>query len=429
MQIKKTLAVILAAIMCATAFVACDSTNDKDDNKDTGTKDPQTTQSSASDKESEKETGKKDETSTEDTRFDYFEADLSEYLSVDKSLYTDIDVTVSADLKVDEEMLETYIDSLRYKHRAKANGDTKINAAPIKFGDSAFIYYKGFKDGEEFEGGSNWSDASPYELGIGSSSFIPGFEDGLIGVIPSETSKESPYELHVTFPENYQATDLAGKAVVFQVYVEYIIQYDLPEYNEKFITETLAYKPETDSIVDEYNKYCWDLLLADSEYYAKQEALNNVWEDLLEKATVIKYPEGEVEYYYNSYIEQYKYYMQMFNTYYGYSFKSLDEFVPEYLGLADGVDWDEETRVTAELDTKQNMVFHAIAQQEGIYITQTDYNNSIQFYIDYYKEYYGTTYSASDIEANIGARLIKENALFEKINDFLYSKCKVSYGE
>lgn len=429
MKLKKILAVILAAVMCAVAFTACDNNNDKDNNdKDnSGNKTP-TTQSTSSEEKTESETNKKEE-STEEPRFDYFGADLSEYLTVEKSLYTNKKVTVSADLEVDEEMLRTYIDSLRYQHREKTNGDTKVNSAAIKYGDSAFIYYKGFKDGEEFEGGSNWNDTKPYELGIGSGSFIPGFEDGLIGVIPSETSTDAPFMLNVTFPESYQATDLAGQDVVFHVYVEYIVQYNLPEYNAEFITEKLKYKPETDNIVDEYDKYAWDLLKADAAYYTKQEALNTVWEELLEKAVVIKYPEGEVDYYYNAYIEQYEYYMQMFNTYYGYSFKSLDEFVPDYLGLADGVDWKNETRVTSELDAKQNMIFHLISQQEGIVITETDYNNSIQFYIDYYKENYNTTYTAADIEANIGARLIKENALFEKINNFLYGQCVVSYGE
>lgn len=424
MKIQKALALIIAAMMCVSAFVACDN---KGNTTDTGSKGDQTSQSSenGTKNENEEESDKKEEI----VRFDYFEATLSEYITVDKSLYTNKKVNVNPDYEVDEEMLRTYIDSLRYKYRTKTNGDTKINETAIKYGDSAFIYYKGFKDGTAFEGGSNWDDKAPFELGIGSGSFIPGFEDGLIGVIPSNTSRENPFELHVTFPEGYQSADLAGKAVVFHVYVEYIIQYDLPVYDEKFITESLKFKPETSDAVSEYDKYAWDLLKADSEYYTKQEALNKIWEDLLENAAIIKYPEGEVDYYYEAYIEQYEYYMQMFNTYYGYSFKSLDEFVPQYLGLDKNADWKAETKASAELDTTQNMIFHAIAQQENIVITSTDYNNSIQYYINYYKQQYQQNYTAKQIEEMVGARLIKENALFEKINELLYKNCIVSYGE
>lgn len=417
MKITRILAFILAAIICISAFASCEKKEGDQTESASGTE-------AATNSSSNNSTGKDEEVK----RFDYFGAKLSDYIKVDKSLYTNLSATVSAEYKVDDALLDKYIKSLQYKHRTKTNEDTKVRDSAIKFGDSVFIYYKGIKDGKEFEGGSNWSDSEPFELGIGSGNFIPGFEDGLIGLIPSETSKEKPFELHVTFPESYSSSDLAGQAVIFQVYVEYTVQYTIPEYNESFITDTLKFDAETDDVMAEHNEFALSLLKDEADYYAKMEALDHIWEELLEKATVIKYAEGEVDYYYQSYLDQYEYYKEYY-SYMGYKFDTLDEFVIAYLGLEEGADWKAETRVTAELDTKQNMIFHAIAQQENIVITDANYNNAIQYYINYYKNSYNQTYTAAQIEEMVGDRMIKEYALFEKVNNLLFENCKISYAE
>ncbi len=393
-------------------FASCDKT---EGNGDADAQNPPTSNNSNS--------------TTDENRFDYFGANLSEYITVDEYLYKNTTTKVSSDYRVDDKLINTYIDSLRYAKRDKLNSGAQVTDQAVKYGDSAFIYYKGMVDGKEFSGGSNWNDSSPYELGIGSGNFIPGFEDGLIGVIPANTSKEKPLELKVTFPEGYQSTDLAGKEAVFLIYMPYIVQYSLPEYNESFITDVLKFEVKGDDAIAEHKQYVKDLLTPEAEYYTKQQAINNLWSDLLEKAAVIKYPEGEVDHYYNSYIKQYETEMEYFTKYYGYTFKNLDEFVIKYLGLEEGADWKAETKITAELDTKQNMIFHAIAQKEKIVVTSADYQNTIQTYINYYKNQYNTTYTAQDIEKMLGARLIKEYAIFEKVNNFLYDNCTVTYED
>ena len=83
----------------------------------------------------------------------------------------------------------------------------------VENGDTAVIDFKGFKDGEAFEGG----EGENYSLEIGSGSFIPGFEDQVIGMGVGEEK-----DINVTFPEDYQAKDLAGQAVVFKVKVHEI---------------------------------------------------------------------------------------------------------------------------------------------------------------------------------------------------------------
>ena len=414
MKITKILAIVLSLLMLAAAFASCDTTGG---NEEESTAAGNNVNQSGNN------------TVDNDNRFDYFGANLDEYIKVDEKLYKNTTTQISSDYRVDDKLIDIYINSLRYEKRAKLNGDTQVTDKAVQFGDSAFIYYKGMIDGVEFSGGSNWNDSKPYELGIGSSSFIAGFEDGLIGVIPAETSRENPYELHVTFPEGYQSTDLAGKDAIFLIYMPYSVQYSLPEYNESFIKDTLKFEAKGDDVIAEHRQYVKDLITPEAEYYAKQQTVSNIWEELLEKAEVIKYPDGEIEHYYNSYIKQYETEMEYFTKYYGYTFKDLDDFVIKYLGLAEGTDWKEETRVTSELDTKQNLIFHAIAQKEGIVVTSADYQNTIQTYINYYKDQYGVTYTASEIESTLGARLIKEYAIFEKVNNFIYDNCTITYDD
>ena len=95
-----------------------------------------------------------------------------------------------------------------------------------KSGDVLIIDFVGRIDGEPFEGGA----AEGHSLELGSNSFIPGFEEGLIGVKAGETR-----DVEVTFPEDYQAAHLAGKATVFEVTVN-----ELREMGEATINDELA---------------------------------------------------------------------------------------------------------------------------------------------------------------------------------------------
>lgn len=412
MRIIRILALIMALLVCISAFASC---NGKDEETTTAE------QSSESETPSESETG-----TPAVERFDYFNTDLSEYAYIDKNLYSNLAVELSSDYVIDEKDVQTYIDARRLENKTAVNGDTQVTDQPIQKGDAAFIYYKGFLDGEEFEGGSNWDDEKPFELVIGSGSFIPGFEDGLIGLIPANTSRETPFSLDVTFPENYYE-NLAGKAVVFHVYVAYSVQYQLPDYNEAFITETLEYTPSGSNIKEEFEEHILTQLKAEMKSYEKSEILNQIWEQILAETQILVYPEEEIEYYYNSYLSQYEYYMNYY-SYLGYNFKTLDEFVVAYLGLEEGADWKAETRESCKIDVAQNLAFHYIAQKESITVTDADYQTSVQYYVDFYTAQ-GYTYTAEEVENGLGSDYIKQHALFEKVNTLLATNCSISYAD
>lgn len=94
-----------------------------------------------------------------------------------------------------------------------------------KLGDTAVIDFEGKKDGVPFDGGKSES----YPLELGSGSFIPGFEEQIVGMKAGEEK-----DIDVTFPEDYQAEDLAGQAVVFSIKVHEIKEKDVPALDDEF---------------------------------------------------------------------------------------------------------------------------------------------------------------------------------------------------
>ena len=102
-----------------------------------------------------------------------------------------------------------------------------------KDGDEVIIDFVGKKDDVAFEGGSG----EKYPLQLGSNSFIPGFEEALVGV---EAGEERSVD--VTFPKDYQAADLAGKAVVFEVKVHEIKEVVLPEDSDELASKSGPFK-------------------------------------------------------------------------------------------------------------------------------------------------------------------------------------------
>ena len=407
MRIIKILALILAVITCFTVLSACnkgeDETNDTIDTNGTDS-----TPNSGNKQESE--------------RFDYFGEDMTKYISIDTSEYKSSTLSLSKEFMPGKEGVQAYIDILCANY--KTSTGNKITDRAVANGDTVMLYYEGYLNGEKFQGGSNMDDAEPFALVIGSGSFIPGFEEALIGIVPSETNRENLVDLNLTFPESYHSADLAGKAVIFKVYIEYIDEMVPAEYTEQFITETIKYTTEDEDIKASFEKYLEDEIIPSVR---KNEILNKLWEKLFDVAVVTKYPETEVAYYYEQYIAEYEYYEEYF-AYIGQKFDTFDDFVMAYLGLSAGTDWKTVTTDNAKIDVAQNLIFHYIAQKENVTITDADYNASVQYYIDYYAAQ-GQTLTAADVENYFGSRMIRSQALFDKVNELLVENCTVSYGE
>lgn len=154
----------------------------------------------------------------------YPEVELGEYkgLSIEKKTYEVTEEEVSKKLK---EMQEK-----------NARVETKEEGT-VENGNIAVIDFKGYVDGEAFQGG----EGNDYSLEIGSKTFIDTFEEQLVGAKVNDT-----VEVNVTFPENYGKEELNGKPAKFEVTIKEIKVKELPELDDEFAKET----SEFDTIAD-----------------------------------------------------------------------------------------------------------------------------------------------------------------------------------
>ena len=141
--------------------------------------------------------------------------------------------------KVSTRVTQKEVDEEIEKERERNARTVEVTDRAVQDKDQITLDFEGFVDGEAFDGGK----AEKYPLTIGSGSFIPGFEDQLVG---AEIGKE--VEVKVTFPEDYQAENLAGKDAVFKCTVHEIKAKELPELDDEFVSD-VSDKSET---VDEY---------------------------------------------------------------------------------------------------------------------------------------------------------------------------------
>lgn len=133
--------------------------------------------------------------------------------------YKDLEVS-----KQNREVTDEDVDQAIELRRNNA-AELTLKEGKAEEGDTVVIDFKGFKDGEAFQGG----EGKNFSLELGSGQFIPGFEDQLVGA-----SAEEEVEVTVTFPEDYQAEDLAGQEAKFEVTVHEVKSKELPELDDEF---------------------------------------------------------------------------------------------------------------------------------------------------------------------------------------------------
>ena len=147
-------------------------------------------------------------------------------------------------------------------------------------GDIVNIDFVGTVDGVKFDGG----EAEGFDLTLGSGQFIPGFEDQVVGMNIGETK-----DVNVTFPENYQAENLKGKAAVFAVKLNAIQGKELPELTDEFIKDATG--SET---VEEYKTKARERLQAQADRRANDQTENSILDAIAANAEV-EIPQAMIE--------------------------------------------------------------------------------------------------------------------------------------
>lgn len=302
--------------------------------------------------------------------------DLGLTLSDEANTVSDEDV---ADY-INENIMVNYTETQEVTDRAAADGDT-VN-----------IDYVGTVDGVEFDGGS----AEGYDLTLGSGTFIDGFEEQIVGHTPGES-----FDVTVTFPEDYRATDLAGKEAVFATTLNYISESVTPELTDDFVKENLNESLGLDS-VETLNTYISDMLL-----FSQQT--NELYSQLSEKLTV----EGEVpaeltKYFEDYYLSSPYLYAQMYGV-------SLDEFM-QANGYDSAAAYLESSRTYIDGAIQQTLILQTLAEKYGITCTTETLENQFQEYFgssdtSSYVNYYGENY----LKMSILNDLVMEK-LVEEVN-------------
>ncbi len=242
---------------------------------------------------------------------------------------------------------QNYYNGFFESYVSGASAYDKLTTGTVKDGDTVNIDYTGKKDGVAFEGGT----ATGQNLVIGSKSFIDGFESGLIGKEVGTT-----VDLNLTFPSDYSQKDLAGKAVVFTVKINYI--QTLPEKNDATAIK-LGYA----------NK---DEMLADID---KNAIRNSMAQELVSNSSVKKYSDKDKEKYdtvYNDYIAYYQDYTNNYNTQNGTNF-TLDELLYYTVG---GTSSDIKSSITNQMETE--MILYAVLDAENLSVSEADIDEAVK---------------------------------------------------
>lgn len=278
---------------------------------------------------------------------------------VNITIITDPEVKLGKykELKVKKDKVEVTKEEIEHEvgHILDRFAELVSKDGAVEEGDTAIIDFKGFKDNEEFEGGS----AEGYSLEIGSHSFIPGFEEGVVGM-----KKEESKDIKLTFPEDYMAKDLAGKEVVFNVTVHDIKKRVIPDLDEEFFKdldmEGVTNKEELNKVVEEEIKT-----------QKEHDTENKFVEDLLAKASsnmTIEIPEeiidAEADKMYKDFVKRLE--MQGVNEelYYAYAGVKKEDIM-------------KDIKKEAETRLKYRYLLEAIIKEEKIEIKDKDIDKEI----------------------------------------------------
>jgi trigger factor len=228
-----------------------------------------------------------------------------------------------------------------------------IDDRPVADGDEIKIDFEGFIDGVPFEGGK----AEDHALKIGSHSFIDTFEDQLIGKSIGED-----VQVNVTFPENYQAQELAGKEALFEVKINEIRYRELPEADDDFAQDI--------SDFDTFDAYKENIRekLAETKQKSSATKTENEALDKLVEISEMEIPKAMIDTSKEDLLTQFRQRLQ-------YQGLTLEQYFA--FSHTQPTDLDRQLTEQAEKQIKSRLVLEAVAKQENIEASEEDIENDL----------------------------------------------------
>ena len=263
--------------------------------------------------------------------------------------------------KADEVVNDDDIASALKSEQEKNARLITVEGRPVEKGDNISLDFEGSIDGVPFNGGKG----EDYPLVIGSGAFIPGFEDQIIGHNAGED-----FNVNITFPENYQMKDLAGKAAVFACKVKEIRKKELPELDDDFAGEISEFET-----MAEYKE---DLKKHLAEAKAKRAATENenaIVDKLIETSTM-DIPDPMIDAQVEGLVADYGRRMQSQGI-------SLDQYL-QITGMT-REDLNNQFKPQALKQIKTRLVLEEVAKAENITATEAEIEEELQKIADSYK--------------------------------------------
>ena len=319
-----------------------------------------------------------------------FTADVAVKPEVTLGDYKGVEVPKSEIAVTDEE-----VDAEVKKEQDKNARTVAVEDRAAANGDITTIDFEGFVDGVAFEGGKGEN----HPLEIGSHSFIDTFEDQLVG-----KNAGDEVEVNVTFPEKYQAADLAGKPAMFKVKIHEVKCKELPELNDEFAQDVSEF-----DTLEEYKADVKKHLEVEKENEAKKTKEDEAIQKIIDKSTM-EIPEAMIE-------TQCENMVNEFAQRLAQSGLSMEQYM-QFSGLTlDKL--KEQVRPEAETRIKSSLVLEQIAKDEKIEITDEELDAEIEkmaaqygMEADKLKEYIGDNEKESmkrDLAVTKAVDLIMEN--------------------
>ncbi len=319
--------------------------------------------------------------------------DVAVYPVVEVKDYKGIEVE-QIDPEVTDEDVDRDIEAMR-----KRNSRMVVADRPVENGDTVILDYAGFVGDEQFQGGT----AENQELKIGSGMFIPGFEEQLIGVKAGESK-----DVVVTFPEEYQAKELAGKEAVFKCKVHEVKFEELPELDDEFAKDVSEFDTLAE-LRDDARARILESVKLQCENEAKDKVIAQVYENnkIEAPATMVA---DEMDRMIQELEQQMRYQGLNIQQYLQFTGSTLDDF-------------RNEIKPEAEKRVATRIVLRSIGEVENVEVTDEDLDKELQRMSEAYN---------TDPE-NIKKMLGEENLAFfrkdialTKVMDMLYNEAKIT---
>ena len=263
--------------------------------------------------------------------------------------------------KADVTVTDEEVDAEINKERENNARNIEVTDRAVKDGDMTVLDFEGFVDGVAFEGGKGEN----YPLTIGSGAFIPGFEEQLVG---AEIGKE--VEVNVTFPEDYQAEELKGKAATFKCTVKEIKEKELPELDDEFASEVSEFETLAEYKADVKTK------LSEKKEKEAKDAKEAAVIEAIVNDSEMEIPEAMLKTQQKQMVDEFAQRIQMqglsIDQYFQFTGTTYDKMI-------------EQVKPQAEKRIKSRLVLEAVVKSENIAASDEDYEEELKTMAEAYQ--------------------------------------------